>query len=96
MSKKYKFKTQSESVDMATKLEKAKAKRLEKHLSKQSDANKETNTKEEFRKFFAKLKAKYKLEASLEAVIWLHFKAYNFDSKDKFEQGIKHFGNIGE
>jgi hypothetical protein len=28
----------------------------------------------------------------LEQIIWLHFQAAGFDKKDKFEQGIKHFG----
>lgn len=87
MSKKKK----STSVDV-DKIELAKQKRLNSFLSKNKETKQVDNKKEDFRKFFAKLKSKNNLDASLEAVIWLHFKDYNFDTKDKFEQGLKHFG----
>lgn len=50
------------------------------------------NTREEFRKFFIKIKGKLKLTKDMEEVIWLHFKAAGFDKKEKFIDGIKHFG----
>jgi hypothetical protein len=50
------------------------------------------NDREEFRKFFAKIKAKLNLAKELEEIIWKHFQDSGFDSKDKFEAGIKHFG----
>ena len=49
-------------------------------------------SKEDFRKFFIKVKSKLGLDKDMEQVIWTHFKAYKFDNKDKFEEGIKHFG----
>lgn len=72
----------------------AKAKRRAAHEAKLTKENAE-DSREEFRKFFAKLKTKLDLSPSLESVIWLHFKAYNFDKKDNFSAGLKHFG-IGE
>lgn len=49
-------------------------------------------SREEFRKFFIKVKSKLGLDKSMEQVIWTHFKVSGFDKKDKFEEGIKHFG----
>lgn len=52
----------------------------------------EKDVREDFRKYFVQLKRKLKLDASLENVIWLHFKAAGFDSKERFDDGIRHFG----
>ena len=52
----------------------------------------EENTKEEFRKFFIQIKKKFGLKKEMENVIWLHFKAAGFDKKEKFDEGVKHFG----
>ncbi len=53
---------------------------------------KEEDNREEFRKFFVKVKGKLNLSSDLEGVIWKHFKAAGFDKKDKFKEGINHFG----
>jgi hypothetical protein len=50
------------------------------------------DSREEFRKFFIKIKGKLKLGRDLENVIWMHFKASGFDKKEKFQEGINHFG----
>lgn len=91
MSKKHIKHKQSEE-NLASKLEQAKAKRLENFKKKNQEKTSKESLKEDFRKFFLKAKNKLSLDESLEGVLWLHFKAYNFDSKDKFEQGLKHFG----
>lgn len=52
----------------------------------------EEGTREEFRKYFTRIKRQLNLASDLEEVIWLHLKASGFDKKDKFEQGINHFG----
>lgn len=54
--------------------------------------DKKENSREEFRKFFVKIKGALKLPNDMEDVIWIHFKRAGFDSKEKFEEGIKHFG----
>lgn len=48
--------------------------------------------REEFRKFFAKTKEKLKINSSMEHILWLHFKASGHAEKEKFEDGLKHFG----
>ena len=50
------------------------------------------STREEFRKYFVGLKRKLNLAPELENVIWLHLKATGMDSKDKFNEGVAHFG----
>jgi DNA repair exonuclease SbcCD nuclease subunit len=50
------------------------------------------NEREEFRKFFAKISPKLKLEKSMEEVLWLHLKASGFAEKERFADGICHFG----
>lgn len=50
------------------------------------------SVKEEFRKFFVKIRRSKKIPKELEKVIWLHFKSAGFDSPEKFEDGLKHFG----
>lgn len=59
---------------------------------KNKPVKKQENTREEFRKFFIQLKKKLNLKPELENIMWLHFKASGFDSKEKFEAGTKHFG----
>lgn len=60
--------------------------------AKQIVENKKENSREEFRKFFIKIKGKLSLAQDMEEVVWKHFKAAGFDKKEKFEEGIKHFG----
>ncbi len=50
------------------------------------------STRAEFRKYFIQIKQKLGLKSSLEEVMWLHFKASGFDQKDKFDDGVRHFG----
>lgn len=54
--------------------------------------NRSENDREEFRKFFIGLKRKLNLESDRENVIWLHLKAIGMDKKEKFNEGVKHFG----
>lgn len=70
----------------------AKEKRRLAWESSDKEESKVENNREEFRKFFVKLKNKLGLKADMEDVIWIHFKASGFDKKEKFEEGIKHFG----
>lgn len=53
---------------------------------------KEVNHREEFRKFFIQINTKLKLNRNMEDVIWLHLKASGFDKKEKFNEGVLHFG----
>lgn len=53
---------------------------------------KELNQRDEFRKFFAKKRDKLKLDSSMEHILWLHFLNSGFAQKEKFEDGLKHFG----
>lgn len=69
----------------------ARKKRQEAHAAKQA-AEKKEDSREEFRKFFVKIKGKLSLSADMEDVIWKHFKSAGFTKKEKFEEGIKHFG----
>jgi len=71
-------------------IKKARAIRIKHYESLQKKSN--ANTKEEFRKFFIQKKNELKLDPSLEEVIWLHFQSCGFDNKDKFLEGLKHFG----
>ena len=50
------------------------------------------DSREEFRKFFIKLKGKLNLASDMEVVIWNHLQSIGADKKEKFEEGIKHFG----
>ena len=50
------------------------------------------DSREEFRKYFVGLKRKLNLQPELEQVIWLHLKAVNMATKEKFNEGIRHFG----
>lgn len=70
----------------------AREKRRKAWEAKQAADAKKENSREEFRKFFVKIKSKLGLSSEMEQVIWLHFKSAGFDKKDKFEEGIKHFG----
>lgn len=60
--------------------------------AKKADKKGDLDQREEFRKFFAKINGKLQLERSMEQIIWIHFKAAGFAQKEKFEDGIKHFG----
>jgi len=60
--------------------------------AKQAQAGTEENSREEFRKFFVKIRSKLDLGQDMEGVIWTHFKSAGFDKKEKFKEGIKHFG----
>jgi hypothetical protein len=51
-----------------------------------------TDTREEFRKYFVGLKRKLNLAPELEHVLWLHLKAVGMDKKEKFNEGVQHFG----
>jgi hypothetical protein len=59
---------------------------------KQKESKNIENTRDEFRKFFIKIKSKLNLDKSMEEVLWVHFKSSGFDKKDKFQEGLKHFG----
>lgn len=50
------------------------------------------SAREEFRKYFVVLKRKLNLAPELENVIWLHLKATGNDKKEKFNEGVQHFG----
>ena len=50
------------------------------------------DVRDEWRQYFVKLKRKLNLDPSLEQVMWLHFKSSGFTSKDRFDEGVKHFG----
>ena len=73
-------------------LAEAKAARRKAWEEKQAKKTVEENSRDEFRKFFIKIKGKLGLGKDMEEVIWIHFKSAGFDKKEKFEDGIKHFG----
>ena len=50
------------------------------------------DSREEFRKYFVGLKRKLNLQPELEQVIWLHLKAMSMATKEKFNEGVTHFG----
>ena len=66
--------------------------KLAETISAKQKEPKEDEIREEFKKYFTKLKRKMGLGSDLEQIIWLHFKAYGFDKKEKFDDGIRHFG----
>lgn len=71
----------------------AKEKRKKAWEEKQKqDGSEERIRREEFRRFFVRIKGKLKIGKEMEEILWLHLKASGFDTKDKFEKGIKHFG----
>jgi hypothetical protein len=51
-----------------------------------------TDSREEFRKYFVGLKRKLNLAPELENVLWLHLKAIGMNKKEKFSEGVEHFG----
>ena len=81
---------QSVELSDADKIKKARAERMAR--SGVTVKMVEENTREEFRKYFVQIKKKLGLGKEMENVIWLHFKAAGFDKKDKFDEGVKHFG----
>lgn len=62
------------------------------HDAKMAEKAAIEDSREEFRKYFVELKRKLSLSAELENVIWLHLKAVGMDKKEKFNEGINHFG----
>lgn len=74
------------------KLADAKKRRKAAWDAKQATENTEENSREEFRKFFVKIRSKLSLAQGMEGVLWTHFKSAGFDKKEKFKEGIKHFG----
>lgn len=50
------------------------------------------DSREEFRKYFVELKRKLNLASELENVIWLHLQAVEMNKKNKFDDGVRHFG----
>lgn len=69
-----------------------KQKRREDAEAKKASKKIELDQREEFRKYFAKISSKLKLEKSMENVLWLHFKSAGFAEKEKFTEGLNHFG----
>jgi len=49
-------------------------------------------SREEFRIYFVELKRKLNLAPEIEDVMWLHLKAIGMNQKEKFNEGVKHFG----
>ena len=52
----------------------------------------ESQIREQFRIFWAQNRTKYGEKKELESILWLNMKSSGFDSPEKFEEGIKHFG----
>ena len=80
-----------EKEKVVDKFASAKEKRAAAWEAKQKEEKAE-NSRDEFRKFFIKIKGKLNLAGDMEEVIWIHFKSAGFNKKEKFEEGIKHFG----
>jgi len=85
---------QEDKVDfpILDKVAQAKEARKKAYDASKAVSNEKINNRDEFRKFFIKIKGKLGLSADMEEVIWLHFKSYSFIMKEKFEDGIRHFG----
>lgn len=81
---------QSVELSDAEKIKKARAERMAR--AGVTEKQVEENTREEFRKYFVQIKKKLGLGKEMENVIWLHFKAAGFNKKEKFDEGVKHFG----
>ena len=62
------------------------------HEAKMAENISFEDSREEFRKYFVELKRKLNLAPEIENVIWLHLKATNMNVKDKFNEGVNHFG----
>lgn len=88
-----KIKKEKSSKSSAGIFAEAREKRKKAHEAKiQAKLSDEKQTREEFRKFFVKIKKKLSITADMENIIWIHIKASGFDKKEKFEDGIRHFG----
>lgn len=85
-------KKNTEDNTVKDRFQEAREKRRLAHEAKQKKENGVDSSREDFRKFFIKIKTKLGLDKSMEQVIWTHFKVTGFDKKEKFEEGIKHFG----
>ena len=79
-----------DEVSMEEKAKIARERRIRKAGLTQDDV--QENVREEFRKYFIRIKKSLNLSSDMEEILWLHFKACKFDSVDKFEIGLKHFG----
>jgi hypothetical protein len=73
-------------------LEEMREKRREVGEAKKAAKAAELDQRDEFRKFFAKKREKLNLDSSMEHILWLHFVATGHAEKEKFEDGLKHFG----
>jgi hypothetical protein len=73
-------------------LEEMREKRREAGEAKKAAKAAELDQRDEFRKFFAKKREKLSLDSSMEHILWLHFVATGHAEKEKFEDGLKHFG----
>lgn len=73
-------------------LEEMREKRREAGEAKKAAKVVELDQRDEFRKFFAKKREKLSLDSSMEHILWLHFVATGHAEKEKFEDGLKHFG----
>jgi len=62
------------------------------HEAKVSKKMLTEDSREEFRKYFVGLKRKLNLAPEIENVIWLHLKAVGMATKEKFNEGVTHFG----
>lgn len=87
MAKKDKMK--EEVVEMTS--EEARAARAAKHAALPKKSS-EQEKREAFRLFWAQEKSRYGKDKGLESILWLHLKAMDMDSPEKFEAGILHFG----
>lgn len=83
----------SKKTSNEDKIAKARKKRLA--LAEERGKNKpqeKDNSREDFKKYFLKLQKKVKIDKSLEEVIWIHLKTIGCNKKEKFDEGVKHFG----
>lgn len=72
-------------------VEEARALRMARHNATVKEPS-EQEKREEFRLFWAQEKSKYGKDKALESILWLHIKAMNMDTPDKFKRGLEHFG----
>jgi len=93
MAKKKKEDIKKKDIKKVSKVELAKIARAKRMaVSGISKEQVKENAKEDFRKYFIQIKRKLNLKSDLENVLWSHFESAGFDSKDKFDDGITHFG----
>lgn len=66
--------------------------RRAKHEAKNQEKKAQDASRDEFRIYFVELKRKLNLAPEIEDVMWLHLKAIGMNQKDKFNDGVRHFG----